>query len=157
MVYEKKKTDGKSSRGEFLKKVLALPHIEAIISDSFWYIICIFFKGPDKKYSEKKEMLLDRLAANFVSFFIRYRTKKGFIFTTFYDLIAQAVFFSLFFAYPKSRTKFDINIIFKLLKEFAGLFNGPRIRTPALSLIKHWTLDLGTGNIIESLRQSIGD
>ena len=68
MVYEKKKTDGKSSRGEFLKKVLALPHIEAIISDSFWYIICIFFKGPDKKYSEKKEMLRRALQKRYNEF-----------------------------------------------------------------------------------------
>jgi len=99
---------------------------------------------------------MDRLAANFVSFFIRFRTsKQSFIFTYFYDLISQAVFFSLFFAYPKSRTKFDINLIFKLLKEFARLFNGPRIRSPTLALLSHWTLDLGTGNIIENLRHSI--
>lgn len=130
------------------------PHIDALISDSFWYIICTFFKRAEKRYQDKREQLLDRMAANFVSFFIRFRSRQRYLLTIFYDLIAQAVFFSLFFAYPKSRTKFDINLIFELLKEFAGLFNGPRIRNPSLSLISHWTLDLGTGNIIKSLKQS---
>ena len=153
---DKGKSDIKSSKDKALRKILKQPHIEALISDSFWYIICIFFKRDSAKYHDKKEQLLDRIAANFVSFFIRYRSsKQNFIFSYFYDLISQAVFFSLFFAYPKSRTKFDIYLIFKLLKEFAGLFNGPRIRNPSLALIKHWTLDLGTGNIIENLRQSM--
>ena len=134
----------------------------ALIADSFWYIICKIFKNnvvDETKlqyYKDKKELLLDRLAANFVSFFIKYRAKKKkkFILNYVYDLIAQAVFFSLFFAYPKSRTKFNVDLIFCLLKDFSGLFNGPRIHNPSIQLIKHWTLDLGTGNIIGGLRIS---
>jgi len=159
-----------ANREKNLRKVLEFPHINALIADSFWYIICKFFKLNDidenklkeseaykrgiEEYTRKKELLLDRLAANFVSFFINYRSKQKFIFKVLSDLIAQAVFFSLFFAYPKSRSKFDIALIFDLLREFAGLFNGPRIRCDSLALISHWRLDLGTGDIIENLRQS---
>eukprot|EP00826_Nyctotherus_ovalis_P059220 TRINITY_DN8216_c0_g1_i6.p1 TRINITY_DN8216_c0_g1~~TRINITY_DN8216_c0_g1_i6.p1 ORF type:complete len:286 (-),score=89.20 TRINITY_DN8216_c0_g1_i6:161-1018(-) len=138
-----------------MRKILENEHIYALISDSFWYIICIFFKDGSPKYAAKREQLLDRIAANFVSFFIDYKSsKEQFIFTYFFDIMAQAVFFSLFFAYPKSRVKFDINLIFKLLQEFSELYNGPKIRHFSLELFKHWSLDLGTGNIIENLRQN---
>ena len=154
-MFDNLKAESKSRRDEVMRKILEDEHIKALISDSFWYIICIIFKNAEPKYAAKKEQLLDRISANFVSFFIEYKaSKEKFIFTYFYDLMAQAVFFSLFFAYPKSRIKFDIYLIFKLLQEFSELYNGPKIRSLSLSLIKHWTLNLGTGNIIENLRQS---
>lgn len=44
-----------------------MEHADAIISDSFWYIICkVFLKKAD--YEAHKEFLLDRIAANYVSF-----------------------------------------------------------------------------------------
>jgi len=51
---------------------------------------------------------LDRIAANFVSFTLIEKpgfddkTKQQF-FKKFYDIISQAVYYSLFYAYPKSR------------------------------------------------------
>jgi hypothetical protein len=163
----------KTKKDNDWRKVLELSHVNALIADSFWYTICRSFKLKDineskltsdteypiqiEKWKKKKELLLDRLAANFVSFFINYRSKQKFVFKVLSDLIAQAVFFSLFFAYPKSRSRFDINLIFELLEEFARLFNGARIRIPTLELIEHWKLDLGTGDIIENLRQSMSN
>lgn len=162
----------KARRDHEWRKILEEEHIIALIADSFWYIICKFFKLADideeklkvdeeyakkiKEYQRKQDLLLDRLAANFVSFFINFRSKETLIFKALSDLIAQAVFFSLFFAYPKSRARFDIPLIFQLLEEFAELFNGPRIRNPTVDLIDHWLLDLGTGNIILNLKQSKG-
>ena len=155
-MYDTLRSDSKDTRDKCLSLILEDEHIKALISDSFWYVICVFFKEQSPKYNAKKEQLLDRISANFVSFFIEYKSsKQQFIFTYLYDLLAQAVFFSLFFAYPKSRAKFDIKLIFKLLKMFSELFNGPKITTASLPLLKHWTLNLGTGNIIENLRQSI--
>lgn len=54
------------------------------------------------------------MAANFVSFTLiedpRYSedSKKTF-FKKFYDMIAQAVYYSLYYAYPKSRKRLDEN------------------------------------------------
>ena len=44
-----------------------MEHADAIISDSFWYVICkVFLKKQE--YDAHKEFLLDRIAANYVSF-----------------------------------------------------------------------------------------
>ena len=44
-----------------------MEHADAIISDSFWYVIIkVFLKKPE--YEAHKEFLLDRIAANYVSF-----------------------------------------------------------------------------------------
>ena len=47
-----------------------MEHADAIISDSFWYIICrVFLKKLEKiDYEPHQEFLLDRIAANYVSF-----------------------------------------------------------------------------------------
>jgi hypothetical protein len=42
-------------------------HADALISDAFWYIICKIM-NPKKEFEQHQEFLLDRIAANFVSF-----------------------------------------------------------------------------------------
>ena len=42
-------------------------HADAIISDAFWYIICKIC-NPKPEFEQHQEFLLDRIAANFVSF-----------------------------------------------------------------------------------------
>lgn len=54
-------------------KIFEMEHADAIISDSFWYVICKVFKktAPNKEqYEAHQEFLLDRIAANYVSFTI---------------------------------------------------------------------------------------
>lgn len=73
-----------------------MEHADAIISDSFWYVICkVFIKKPE--YGPHQEFLLDRVAANYVSFTIAdegdYGVKvdpkaKERFFKVFYDIIA---------------------------------------------------------------------
>jgi hypothetical protein len=46
-----------------------MEHADAIISDAFWYVICKVFK-KDERYAPYQEFLLDRIAANYVSFTI---------------------------------------------------------------------------------------
>lgn len=44
-----------------------MEHADAIISDCFWYVICVvFLKKPE--HLTHSEFLLDRIAANYVSF-----------------------------------------------------------------------------------------
>jgi hypothetical protein len=78
---------------------------------------------------------LDRIAANYVSYTIvvdpednkKEREKKDRFFKYFYDIISQSVFFSLFYAFPKSRSKLDEDLQRELLNIFSHLFTGMEI------------------------------
>ena len=57
-------------------KIFDMEHSDAIISDSFWYVICkVFLKKKD--YEAHQEFLLDRIAANYVSFTIADEGELG--------------------------------------------------------------------------------
>ena len=148
---------------KIITNVLNSEHMIALVSDAFWYIICIFFKDAEK-LRNKIESFLDRMAANFVSLFIDYdlvnshfsemdrKNAKKTVFTKFYDYIAQAVCYSLFYAFPKSRTLFKIEMIYRMMKVLSNLFNGITI---SQTNCEHWNLDLGTGNEIQKILKSI--
>jgi hypothetical protein len=69
--------------------------------------------------------------------------------------LAQAVFYSFFYAFPKSRIKFNDDLKKLLLDEFSYQFTGVRISNTHCYMEK-WCLDLGAGNIfkIESHNKS---
>lgn len=46
--------------------LFSLEHATAIISDSFWYVICKVFNA--NKFPDHEEWFLDRIATNYVSF-----------------------------------------------------------------------------------------
>ena len=50
--------------------IINLLHFDALISDAFWYFICNNFKRAEDKptYAAHNEFLLDRMAANYVSY-----------------------------------------------------------------------------------------
>lgn len=126
-----------------------MEHADALISDSFWYVICKVFKKKED-YESHREFLLDRMAANFVSFTLVDVAKvdatlKEKFFINFYDIIAQSVFYSLFYAFPKSRSSLTDDMKRKLLNIFSKLFSGMKIKS---AKFEHWSLDLGTGNIL---------
>ena len=73
-----------------------MEHADAIISDSFWYVICTIC-NPKKEFKNHQEFLLDRMAANFVSFmlvedprydFQEYNKCKDQFFKNFFDIIS---------------------------------------------------------------------
>lgn len=119
--------------------LLDLDHADAVICDAFWYIICKIL-NPQPEFEQHQEFLLDRIAANFVSFTLiedeRFTedAKKRF-FKSFYDIIAQAVYYSLFYAYPKSRKRLDETFMRKLLTTFSELFTGTCIHSASFT---HW-------------------
>lgn len=105
------------------------PHFEALVSDAFWYFICSVIK-PDKKYEAHNEFLLDRMAANYVSYTlvdkrsITVKTKNRF-FDKFYNHLAQGVYHCLKTAFPKNRNTIETNDMKrKLLNTFSELFTG---------------------------------
>ena len=134
-------------------RIFEMEHADAIISDAFWYVICKIFKKNDpnnEQYEPHQEFLLDRIAANYVSFTIVEDVKldkqvKAKFFEGFYDIIAQSVFYSLFYAYPKSRSLLNNEMKRKLLNIFSYLFTGMKIKS---AKFEHWNLDMGTGNIL---------
>ena len=131
-------------------KIFQMEHADAIISDAFWFVVCKLFK-KEQQYEPYKEFLLDRIAANYVSFTIVENVVidpqiKAKFFESIYDIIAQSVFYSLFYAFPKSRNMLNNDMKRKLLNIFSQMFTGMKIKS---AKIEHWTLDLGTGNTLQ--------
>lgn len=52
-----------------------------------------------------------------------------------YDIISQAVFYCLYFAYPKSRKTLTESFMRQLVNTFSELFTGTQIHSASLA---HW-------------------
>ena len=120
---------------------------QGILSDMFWYSVVKIDKRPNLK--EYKKSLLERIAYNYIQVFVNvpYYFKEIF-FENFYDCIAQGVFYSMFFSFPKSRTRLDS-------EEFKSkLFNIISTKLTGLDVnnqgFNNWILDLGAGNVLRS-------
>lgn len=72
---------------------------------------------------------------------------KDTILDSFYDYMAQCIFYGLYLAFPKSRQKFNNEFRQLLVSFFGYLFNGLNVHNKYNT--EHWDLDLGSGNIIE--------
>jgi len=118
-------------KDEFMR-IIGMQHFDALISDAFWYFICSNFKrAEDKpKYEAHNEFLLDRMAANYVSYTlvedpsISQPTKEKF-FNAFYNHLSQAVYHCLKTAFPKNRNRIEKSETKRdLLNTFSELFTG---------------------------------
>lgn len=78
--------------------------------------------------------------------------KEGF-FEKFFDIIAQSVFYSLFYAFPKSRSQLNNEMKRELLNIFSRLFTGMEIKSAKYD---HWNFDLGTGDILNGAAKKTG-
>jgi hypothetical protein len=135
----------RSPRFEQWKKYYFSNENIAVISDFFWLAMCrIVHKG---RYLEQEEILLDRIAGNYMQMFSSVPAEdKQLFFKSYYDILAQSVYYSMFFAFPKSRSLI-------LSEEFKSDFfeiienevTGVPLAEPAY---KKWVLNLGAGNIL---------
>ena len=137
-----------------MDRLIKLEHMKAIISDAFWYFICTEYKmeKDPQKYAAHNEFLLDRMAANYVSYtlvedpYISEKTKDKF-FTKFYNHLAQSVFHCLKTAFPKNRNTIETSAMKrKLLNTFSELFTGMQITTAKW---RHWTDQKSTSSKTE--------
>ena len=135
------RSDNKNEREEFVR-LINMQHFDALISDAFWYFICSNIKEDKKKYLAHNEFLLDRMAANYVSYTlvedpgISQDTKERF-FTAFYNHLSQAVYHCLKTAFPKNRNKIETpEKKIELLNTFSELFTGVVIQSAKFS---RWT------------------
>lgn len=117
------------------------------MSDCFWFAICKFFHAGKYEYSECG--LEKRIAKNYIGLFLSIEDKKenDLFFKEYFNTLAQSVFYSFFYAFPKSRVKFDNKLKEQLLTAFSRIFTGVEISNKK-HYYEKWTLDLGTGNIL---------
>jgi hypothetical protein len=133
--------------------LMADNHIEALISDGFWYFLCYYFKKH--KYPELEKELLNRISSNFVSFYLFYKQEdyplRDRVMPQIFDVLSQAVFYLLYLSYPKSRNQFTFEVITSICKTFFTLLNGIPASEPN---INHWILEMGNINVIKNIRAS---
>lgn len=130
-------------KDEFIS-IINMQHFDALISDAFWYFICSNFKrAEDKpKYEAHNEFLLDRMAANYVSYTLVEdptisKTTKELFFNAFYNHLSQAVYHCLKTAFPKNRNRIEkADTKRDLLNTFSELFTGMVIQSAKFS---NWT------------------
>ncbi len=131
--------------------------VDALISDSFWFVVC-YFRLPnatEKKAIEELKKncneILKRISTNYFKFFINLCDddcivkKKDIVLNMFRDFMSQCVYYSLYLAFPKSRDNFNEEFKSRLISLFSFLFNG---LDSSNCSVDHWNLDLGKGNII---------
>jgi hypothetical protein len=115
----------------------------SIISNLFWYSLCRLMHENQRISTE--EQLLDKIAAKYVELYVSVELSfRDTFFQTYYDCLAQAVFYSFFFAYPQSRgfivSEHFMSRLFDIMSEqITGM--------PVCNLgYEKWSLDLGAGN-----------
>jgi hypothetical protein len=162
----------KNKFSEFLKMKALCELIDALISDSFWFVVCFFqsknenYGKPedDTQYSKSKisskndqlkpiSEILMRISSNYFKFFIRVGDlgpirKNDSALNSFKNFMCHSVYYSIYLAFPKSRHLFDEEFRNRIVYFFTYLFNGLVSENNFVEL--HWELDLGKGNIIEN-------
>jgi hypothetical protein len=120
---------------------------KSILSDMFWYTLVKLDSRPDMKAFKKSA--LERISYNYIQLFVKVpRFEKELFFDTFYDCIAQGVFYSMFFAYPKSRSRLSSEEFkSKLFSMVSKKLTGIQVGNQAYN---HWNLDLGAGNVLKT-------
>jgi len=68
-----------------------------------------------------EENLLDRIAKNYINMLLSIEdpVDNQSFFKRYFDIIAQAVFYSYFYAFPKSRSEFNDELKKDLINEFS--------------------------------------
>ena len=165
-------TSGKLKFSEFLKKPALKELIDALISDSFWFVVC-FFQSKNENYSKSEDEpqnpkiktiskneqikliseILCRMSCNYFKFFIRVcdmgQTRKNdSALNSFKNFMSHSVYYSIYLAFPKSRHLFNEEFRNRIVYFFTYLFNGLVSENNFVEL--QWGLDLGKGNIIEN-------
>ena len=164
-------TSGKTKFSEFLKKPALKELIDALISDSFWFVVCFFQSKNDNYIKNEDEVqnpkikiskgeqtkliseILCRMSCNYFKFFIRVcdmgQTRKNdSALNSFKNFMSHSVYYSIYLAFPKSRHLFNEEFRNRIVYFFTYLFNGLVSENNFVEL--QWGLDLGKGNIIET-------
>jgi len=128
---------------------------EAVVADSFWYFR--FKLVQDEENSEEiRKFLLKRISKNYARFFVETSGPfKETFFRDYFNIVAQSVYYALFYACPKSRDSLTNEIKEDLLNDFSEIFGGVKLTNPR-KYYSTWYLDLGAGNILKIDEADLG-
>lgn len=126
------------------------PSSRAVINDTFWFCVCWYFKAG--KHPDVEQRLFNRISAHFVGLFSTVgATRKDLFFKSYADGVAQAVLYSMFLAFPKSRIhfteKFRRDLVIRISYWTTGI-------CPEFVDTSHWKLNLGGGDVLQATTQS---
>ncbi|CAK0900066.1 unnamed protein product, partial [Prorocentrum cordatum] len=117
----------------------------AVIGDTYWFCICSYFKAD--RHKDVEQRLYARVSENFVGLFRSIsHQRKDFFFRGYADAVAQAVFYSMFILYPKSRASFKSALRRELVTQISYWTTGVRLELVDTS---HWRLSLGSGDVLQ--------
>jgi hypothetical protein len=133
------------------------PACTSILSDMFWFSLVKIDKRAG--FKEYKKNLLERISHNYIQVFVNVpMDHKEIFFENFFDAIAQGVFYSMFFSYPKSRSRLNSEDFKQKLYELISKhITGLTVKNQGYN---HWILDLGAGNVLDkpqSFSQNAGE
>jgi hypothetical protein len=165
----KKNANNSTSKVKFnsiLKNSTLSQLIDALIADSFWFVVCFFQSINELARTRRDELvkqvteILKRMSCNYFKFFINIcdegpSRKNDSVLNVFRDFMSQCVFYSLYLAFPKSRHIFNEDFRNRIISLFAYLYNGLNSQNPFSA--QHWDLDLGKGNIIDNFNTNLSN
>jgi len=133
---------------EAWRSFLKLPQNKYVVSDAFWYMR--YHIVPEADSQPVTEFLLGRMAKNYIDLFLSVTgIYKQSFFKNYFNILSQGVFYSFFYACPKSRDELDDKMKEIFLSQFSILFTGIEISNPK-DYFSNWYLDLGAGNILKA-------
>ena len=117
----------------------------SLISDVFW--LCLLHMEQPETLAQVQGSLLDRVASNYIEIFWSLLPgQRDLLLSDFHDGVSQAVFYSMFFAFPKSRSKLNTD---QKKRELLSIVAKYLVGLPLSSYsYQHWNLDLGNGNVL---------
>lgn len=154
-------------RGEFFmqdfKDFLAREENSVIFSACLWHVLLDYSFRQRSDLSEEDtrlvELLDNQMLRTIADTYLELSAelKPGFkkvLNKLYFDVVAQAVFYSLFYAFPKSRHVFNFDFKAYVFKLIAKLFKGCEVSPSSVfyknwSFIEDWYLDLGAGNVLK--------
>lgn len=136
------------ARNQWFKEFKS-PSSRAVINDTFWFCVCWYFKSG--KHPNIEQRLFHRISSHFVGLFSTVTpSRKDFFFKSYADAVAQAVLYSMFLAYPKSRANFTDKFRRDLVTRISYWTTGI---CPEFVDTSHWKLNLGGGDVLQTASQ----
>ena len=114
-------------------------------------------------YYEIEGAILDRMACNYHDMFETYNSEETqLLFQIYFDIVAQGVFYSFFYAFPKSRQEFGDSYKQYVFNVFAHLFTDMEIShhsefIKGYKFVENWRLDLGAGDVLKQSRPCLNE
>lgn len=161
--------DMDNDRSEFylqeFKEFLNCTENSTIFSACVWHIIfdVNYLSSKEKVLPEELSFIeaLDRkmlsiISDTFLNLFSQLRANfKKVMNKLYFDVVSQAVFYSLFYAFPKSRHVFNQDFRIYVFNIISKLFKGCAVSPTSVfyknwSFIDDWYLDLGAGNVLKN-------